>query len=147
MLRPSGELDMSTVDRMARSLRDALAAGPAELVLDLHELDFCDAAGLRVFLSARRAGFASGTALWLERPTHLVRRLLEVSGLAWLVDDSATLRRMISSSAGMRANGGHRGGGHGRKGFRAVDDDDVVAELEGVELRGEQGRPGEMTRA
>lgn len=96
VVRPSGELDLSTVGQMERSLHEALAAGTPELVLDLHELEFCDAAGLQVFLRARRAAFAAGAALWLERPTRIVRRVLEVSGLAWLVDDSAVPRRVTS---------------------------------------------------
>jgi anti-anti-sigma factor len=81
---------------MEASLLDALAEGPSEVVLDLHALEFCDAAGLQVFLRARRAAFAAGAALWLERPTCIVRRVLEVSGLAWLIDDSAAPRRAIS---------------------------------------------------
>lgn len=96
VVRPAGELDLSTVGRMEASLHEALAAGTPELVLDLHELEFCDAAGLQVFLRARRAAFAAGAALWLERPTRIVRRVLEVSGLAWLVDDAAAPRTVTS---------------------------------------------------
>ena len=96
VVRPSGELDLSTVAQMETSLDEALAAGTPELVLDLHALEFCDAAGLQVFLRARRAASAAGAALWLERPTRIVRRVLEVSGLAWLVDDSAAPRRVTS---------------------------------------------------
>lgn len=93
VVRPSGELDLSTAAQMETSLHDALAAGTPELVVDLDALEFCDAAGLQVFLRARRAAFTAGAALWLERPTHIVRRVLEVSGLAWLIDDSAEPRR------------------------------------------------------
>jgi anti-anti-sigma factor len=96
VVRPTGELDLSTLAQMETSLEEALAAGTPELVLDLHALEFCDAAGLQVILRARRAAFATGTALWLERPTRIVRRVLEVSGLAWLVDDSAAPRRVTS---------------------------------------------------
>jgi anti-anti-sigma factor len=96
VVRPSGELDLNTVPQMETSLHEALAAGTPELVLDLHALEFCDAAGLQVFLRARRAALAAGASLWLERPTRIVRRVLEVSGLAWLVDDSAAPRRVTS---------------------------------------------------
>jgi hypothetical protein len=43
-------------------------------------------------------------------------------------------RRAVSWSTGVHADGGRGRGGHGRHGFRAVDDDHVVAELEGVDL-------------
>jgi anti-sigma B factor antagonist len=96
VVRPSGELDLSTAARMETSLHDALGAGTPELVVDLQGLEFCDAAGLQVFLRARRAAFMAGVALWLERPAPIVRRVLEVSGLAWLIDDSAQPRRATS---------------------------------------------------
>ncbi len=97
VVRPAGELDLSTAARMETSLHDAIQVGTPELVLDLHALEFCDAAGLQVFLRARRRAFAAGATLWLERPTSIVRRVLEVSGLAWLVDDSAAPRKVAGS--------------------------------------------------
>jgi anti-anti-sigma factor len=89
VVRPMGELDLSTAFELESSLDDALADGAPELVIDLRWLDFCDAAGLQVFLRARRSAFANGTMLWIEQPTRIVRRVLEVADLAWLVDSSA----------------------------------------------------------
>jgi anti-anti-sigma factor len=87
VVRPVGELDLSTAEQLERSLDEVLRAGTAELVLDLRHLHFCDAAGLHVFLRVRRRAHRHGTRLWLERPTRTVRRVLDISELSWLVDD------------------------------------------------------------
>jgi anti-anti-sigma factor len=88
---PVGELDLSTADDLEESLDEALREHPAELVVDLRLLQFCDAAGLHVFLRVQQRAAAGGTRLWLERPTRTVRRVLEISALDWLVDDAASL--------------------------------------------------------
>jgi anti-sigma B factor antagonist len=87
VIRLVGELDLSTADQLEQSLAEVLAASPAELVLDLQHLHFCDAAGLHVFLRARERAGRQGTRVWLERPTRTVRRVLEISELDWLVDE------------------------------------------------------------
>jgi len=92
VVRPVGELDLSTADQLEASLDDVLAAGTAELVLDLDRLDFCDAAGLHVFLRVRRRAQRRGTRLWLERPTRTVRRVLEISELGWMLDEPGGTR-------------------------------------------------------
>jgi anti-sigma B factor antagonist len=89
VVRPVGELDLSTADQLEASLDDVLATGTSELVLDLRRLEFCDAAGLHVFLRVRRRAAGRGARLWLERPTRTVRRVLEVSELGWLLDEPA----------------------------------------------------------
>jgi anti-sigma B factor antagonist len=91
VVRPVGELDLSTADQLESSLDDVLRTGTSEVVLDLRHLQFCDAAGLHVFLRVRRRAQHHGTRLWLERPTRTVRRVLEISELGWLVDDEASL--------------------------------------------------------
>jgi anti-anti-sigma factor len=91
VVRPVGELDLSTVDALEESLEEALREHPAELVVDLRLLQFCDAAGLHVFLRIQQQAATVGTRLWLERPTRTVRRVLEISALDWMVDEAASL--------------------------------------------------------
>jgi anti-anti-sigma factor len=92
VVRPVGELDLSTADQLEESLNDVLAAGASELVLDLRRLDFCDAAGLHVFLRVRQRAMRRGARLWLERPTRTVRRVLEISELGWMIDEGNASR-------------------------------------------------------
>jgi len=87
VVRPVGELDLSTAEQLEASLDDVLTSGTSELVLDLGRLDFCDAAGLHVFLRVRQRAQRRGTRLWLERPTRTVRRVLEISDLDWMLDE------------------------------------------------------------
>jgi len=51
VLAPRGELDVDTVSRLAREIGDLVRVGFTELVLDLRELTFIDAAGLRLVIA------------------------------------------------------------------------------------------------
>lgn len=85
VLRPMGELDLSTAGLLETAVVEVLAEGTPEVVLDLRRLDFCDAAGLQAFLRVRRCATESGSRLWLECPTRTVRRVLELCDLDWLL--------------------------------------------------------------
>jgi anti-sigma B factor antagonist len=74
VLRAAGEIDMSNADAFGRALREAGAAGPADFVLDLSEVDYLDSAGLTALL--RHASRIKITASALLAP------VLAVSGLA-----------------------------------------------------------------
>jgi anti-anti-sigma factor len=87
VVRPMGELDLSTAEQLEQSVDEVIAVGSDEVVLDLEHLYFCDAAGLHLFLRVHRRAGRRGTRLWLERPTRTVRRVLEISELGWLVDE------------------------------------------------------------
>ncbi|MFC9583447.1 STAS domain-containing protein [Streptomyces yangpuensis] len=77
-----GEMD---IDR-APMLRDALYAaitepgGPAEIVVDLSGLSFCDSSGLGVLVHARQTAAEHGRHISLRDPQPQFRRLLEMSG-------------------------------------------------------------------
>jgi anti-anti-sigma factor len=86
VVRLAGELDMSTATRAEQALVDELEPGSGTLVVDLRSLEFCDAAGLRAFVRARRRAEEVGAKVRLVHPNHLVRRVLEVAELSWLVD-------------------------------------------------------------
>ncbi|MFJ8625099.1 STAS domain-containing protein [Kitasatospora sp. NPDC093550] len=49
-----GELDVTTVEPVVNAVAWALRDRPQQLDLDVTDLDFCDAAGLRALLRARR---------------------------------------------------------------------------------------------
>jgi anti-anti-sigma factor len=54
VVRPRGELDLATSDRLAATLR-TVDASAGVVVLDLSGLSFLDAAGLKVLIEARQA--------------------------------------------------------------------------------------------
>ncbi|MFD7781254.1 STAS domain-containing protein [Streptomyces sp. NPDC059753] len=52
----SGELDVATRNQLGDHLEEVIAAHtPARVVLDMSQLDFCDASGLSVLVAAHHA--------------------------------------------------------------------------------------------
>ncbi|MFD0264889.1 STAS domain-containing protein [Kitasatospora indigofera] len=60
-----------------------MAARPAPqiLVVDLAGVTFCDSAGLNTLLQARREAERQDTVIRLARPSDIVTRLLEMTGV------------------------------------------------------------------
>jgi anti-anti-sigma factor len=79
-----GELDAST----CQGLGEHLIGRPGLLVvLDLCQLTFIDSSGLGAIHAARRAAIEDGGSLVLCRPTPMVYRVLEITGLdVWVTD-------------------------------------------------------------
>lgn len=83
VLRLRGELDLSSVDVLRAALAEAACCMRSRsLVLDLDELEFMDATGLRLFLEAARR---SDMRVSIRSPRPQVWRLFEVTGLAGLL--------------------------------------------------------------
>ena len=79
-----GELDASTCRGLAESL-----IGPAGslIVVDLCELTFMDSSGIGAIQAARRMAIAGGGNLVVCRPSAMVYRVLEITGLdIWVTD-------------------------------------------------------------
>lgn len=62
-------------------VRVARERGGATVVLDLAGLDFVDASGISVLLSAQRALAARGSSLGLRAPSRMVRKVLRLLDL------------------------------------------------------------------
>ena len=79
-----GELDAST----CRGLGERLIGLPGSLVVvDLFELTFIDSSGLGAIHAARQAAIRDGGTLVVCRPSPLVHRVLEITGLdVWITD-------------------------------------------------------------
>jgi len=75
-----GELDLATAGRLAERLR-ALRDRRETVLLDLDELEFMDAAGLRVVLTAAQHARTDGWAFTVSRGSAPVRRLFELLGV------------------------------------------------------------------
>lgn len=81
IVRASGEIDIYSGPALRDVLRDALAAGPSQLVIDMAEVSFIDSSGLSVIIAAYKRAQDSGIDLVLRGPTPRVVRLLEMTGL------------------------------------------------------------------
>jgi anti-anti-sigma factor len=79
-----GELDAATCGGLAENLR----GDPGSLVVvDLRQLTFIDSSGLGAIHNARRAAIDNGGNLVVCRPTPMVYRVLEITGLdTWVTD-------------------------------------------------------------
>jgi anti-anti-sigma factor len=80
----SGELDAST----CVTLLEHLNGVPGSLlVLDLNRLSFMDSSGLGAIHTARRRALKEGGTLVVSRPSPMVSRVLEITGLdTWITE-------------------------------------------------------------
>jgi anti-anti-sigma factor len=78
-LAVTGELDRATVPRFERAVADL--EDPGHLILDLDELEFIDAGGLRSIVDMARRAERSGRSVQLANPSATLRRLFTLTGL------------------------------------------------------------------
>lgn len=84
MIRMSvtGEIDISTVDRLRNALNLALAEpGIGQVLLDFEPLRFLDSSGIATLVGAYRAADERGIRLRIRGCTGTVRHILEVTGV------------------------------------------------------------------
>jgi anti-anti-sigma factor len=77
-VRISGELDMSSVDRLDAEVARVLAAAPRRLVVDVSDVRFADSSAIAMWV--RWAGAVP--AFELRHPQPLLRRVISTMGLA-----------------------------------------------------------------
>jgi stage II sporulation protein AA (anti-sigma F factor antagonist) len=83
-----GELDASTCEGLAETL-----SGPHEslIVIDLRLLTFMDSSGLGAIHAAWRNAITNGGALVVSRPSPIVQRVLQITGLdLWVTEWNPT---------------------------------------------------------
>ena len=73
-----GEIDLSNVDAVRMSIEPALSTPHDQIVFDLDRLAFLDSSGIALVLWAA----AQARSVELRRPTDIVRRIIEVTGLS-----------------------------------------------------------------
>jgi len=81
-----GEIDMLTAPTLASVLDSLFDAGRRDIVVDLAELEFMDASGLRLIgpMSARLHD--SGGALTIRSPSPMVLQLLDIAGMGDVIE-------------------------------------------------------------
>ncbi|HET9128808.1 MAG TPA: STAS domain-containing protein [Propionibacteriaceae bacterium] len=95
-----GDLDIGSVSRYLRVVRQGLGGGDRRLDVDLAGVTFVDVAGLRALLDAERAARRSGRELRYRQPSGAVVRLARLLVLPH-----------VRSSIGLDAAGGTGAGG------------------------------------
>ena len=78
-LAVTGELDRATVPRFERAVADL--HDPGRLVIDLNDLEFIDAGGLRSIVDMARKAERSGRSVQLANASATLRRLFTLTGL------------------------------------------------------------------
>lgn len=81
-----GEDDLNTAARVAAVLAEAAAKGDGDLVVDLSQVEFMDAAIITVLIRRRNLLRARSRDLLLRAPSRHARRVLDLCGLLELVD-------------------------------------------------------------
>ena len=80
VLRLAGELDLYTAPRLSAELA-AVVGSDGDVVLDVQELGFLDSTGLGEIARLHRQLSAEGRRVVVRRPTAMVHRVLDISGL------------------------------------------------------------------
>jgi len=84
-MKMAGEYDVTTVGELSAMFSSAIAADDADLVVDLREVTFMDAATINVIVRARVFLGVHGRGLRLRAPSRCARRLLTVCDLGSLL--------------------------------------------------------------
>jgi anti-sigma B factor antagonist len=77
----SGELDISTAQRLEDDLKRVEADRPATTVLDLQQLSFMDSTGLRLLIMADARARAEDRRLVIVRGNEMVQRVMRLTRL------------------------------------------------------------------
>jgi len=81
-----GEIDLLTAPALEALVAALMDLGHLDLVLDLAELDFMDAQGLRVLAAASARLHSTTGSLTIRSPSAAVRRVLDVAAMTDLVE-------------------------------------------------------------
>ena len=84
----SGELDMATAPILSEDLASFEGNSVSTIVLDLRDLRFIDSTGLHALVEARSRAVSIGDRLLLSGASPAARRLMELTGTLFLLDDA-----------------------------------------------------------
>lgn len=81
MVSLSGDLDLSTAERLSEAVNDQLRTTHGAIVLDLAGLRFCDSMGLSTLVILSRAARAQQRFLLLRNPSPFFVQMLDITGM------------------------------------------------------------------
>lgn len=87
VVRVSGEHDPATRTHLSRTIARAAHLDEADMVVDLSGITFMDASTLGAIVNAHNRLRAGSRSLSVRAPSPLARRLLDICGLAFLIDE------------------------------------------------------------
>jgi anti-anti-sigma factor len=105
VLSPVGEVDVASADVLRDAAREAVAATPRCLVVDLTGLTFCGSTGLVVLMDARRDAEAAGVRFGTADGPPIVRRVLAITQLGPVLRHSETLDAALHELEGQVSGG------------------------------------------
>jgi anti-sigma B factor antagonist len=82
LLSIAGELDVATEGVVRAALDEALARQPVRVVVDLAGVEFIDSSGLLLLVATA----ASAVAFEVRNPSCVVRRVIELAGVASMLN-------------------------------------------------------------
>ncbi|KAB2345272.1 STAS domain-containing protein [Actinomadura rudentiformis] len=106
VVRLRGELDIANADDLRQTLRSARREHGDLVILDLEGLEFMDSHGLSVIISCHKAATEAGGSVSLAAPRPIVRRTLEVTGLASRLAIFDSMEEAVAVRIAERAMGG-----------------------------------------
>ena len=80
-LSVTGEIDLETAPQLRDALMAVVTTAQSQVLIDLSGVSFMDSTGLHTLMAAKRRADISGVELAVTHPSHVVERLLEVTGL------------------------------------------------------------------
>jgi anti-anti-sigma factor len=84
----SGEYDIANMTALADELAAAIGLDNADLVVDMTEVQFIDVATIGVLVRAHSFLLRRSHRLTLRNPAKCVRRVIDILGLAQLIDSA-----------------------------------------------------------
>lgn len=85
-----GEIDMTVAPALRTTLKQLVADGHVDLVLDLSAMVFIDSSGLSAFIAANRAASAGGGGVRLRSPRPNTMHVLSTTRLTDLIPIEAS---------------------------------------------------------
>jgi anti-anti-sigma factor len=101
-----GELDLASASTLGASIAEAERGGPSTIVLDFNNVSFIDCSGLDVLLRAWEDAAANGHNLLLFGADRAARRLFQLTGTGFLMEQAhvgETLARSFGGEHGLPA--------------------------------------------
>jgi len=96
-LRLIGEGDLATVSKFQAALFSFARRRQRVVALDLSDLSFIDATGLAAIIAFERQLRDEERTLMLSHPNPMMKRVLDATGLTWLLEVQAEHHRTSKS--------------------------------------------------
>jgi anti-sigma B factor antagonist len=96
LLKATGRIDSSNAAQFDSALKDLLAAGQSNIVLDLADVSYMSSAGLRAIVAAHRECARKKGTLCLAQPSERVAEVFSLAGL----DSIFTVYDDVTSAVG-----------------------------------------------